>query len=338
MRWPRSRRSCSISTTTHRRASVDGVHDLLLRLGDLTAGGDCGAQPRSTPAPAIAELMRARRAIAVSIAGEPRYVPVEYAGRYRDALGVPLPMGLPESLLQPVPNAGARPGAALRAHARTVHHRRVRRALRARPIDRRDVLLKELAGRGRLLEGEFRPGGTGREWCDPDVLQSVRRRSLAKLRKEVEPVEPAVLGRLITSWQGVHPAALGLDALLDAIENLQGAPLPASIFETEILAARIEGYNPADLDALTAGGEVVWCGVEPLGDRDGRVALYLTDHFAALATRRRRRASSSPREQAIVAHLAAARRVVLRRPAPRGRRRLSRRDRRCAVGSGLEGR
>jgi ATP-dependent Lhr-like helicase len=167
-----------------------------------------------------------------------------------------------------------------------------------------EAMLKELALSGRLLEGEFRPGGSGREWCDPDVLQSVRRRSLARLRKQVEPVDPAVFGRLLTNWQGVVRRRLGLDALLDAIENLQGAPLPASIFESELLAARVEGYNPSDLDALTAAGEVVWCGLESLGERDGRLALYLTDHLPRL----RRAVESvalSPRERAIVAHLEA---------------------------------
>jgi ATP-dependent Lhr-like helicase len=146
-------------------------------------------------------------------------------------------------------------------------------------------LLKDLAVSGRLLEGEFRPGGTGREWCDPDVLQTVRRRSLAKLRRQVEPVEPPVLGRLITTWQGVVRRRPGLDALLDAIDNLQGLPLPASIFEGEILAARVEGYNPADLDTLTAAGEVVWAGLEPLGERDGRLGIYLTDKMSRLHKR-----------------------------------------------------
>ena len=134
------------------------------------------------------------------------------------------------------------------------------------------------------------------------MLQSIRRRSLAKLRRQVEPVEPAVLGRLVTSWQGVVKRRIGMDALLDAIENLQGAPLPASIFESEILAARVEGYNPADLDALTAAGEVVWAGIEPLGERDGRLALYLTDHFPRLR-RAVADAELSPREQSIVEHL-----------------------------------
>ena len=167
-----------------------------------------------------------------------------------------------------------------------------------------DALLKTLAAGGRLLEGEFRPGGAGREWCDPDVLQTIRRRSLAKLRKEVEPVEPPVLARLVTTWQGLVRRRAGLDALLDVVENLQGAPLPASILESEILSARIEGYSPGDLDALAAAGEVVWRGVEPVGDRDGRVALYMTDHLSQL-WRPPAATELSPREEAIAAHLRA---------------------------------
>ncbi len=285
----------------HHARGIDGVHDLLLRLGDLTAD-EINARSRIDGSQAVADLVRARRALAVNIASDPRVLPVEYAGRYRDALGVPLPVGLPESLLAPVPQATQD---LARRYART-HGPFTTADFAARyGLGRTtaEAILKELATSGRLLDGEFRPGGSGREWCDPDVLQSVRRRSLAKLRKQVEPVDPAVFGRLVTSWQGVVKPRLGLDALLDAIENLQGAPLPASIFESEILAARVQGYNPADLDALTAGGEVTWCGLEPLGDRDGRLALYLTDHLPRL-----KRPSApqelSPRERAIVDHLA----------------------------------
>jgi ATP-dependent helicase Lhr and Lhr-like helicase len=287
---------------THQARSVDGIHDLLLRLGDLRED-EAVRRSRVDATAALDVLTRARRAIAVSIAGQTRFIPVEYAGRYRDALGVPLPVGLPESLLQPVPHAGQD---LARRYARTHGPFTTQNFSDRYGLGRAtaEMLLKELTSAGRLLEGEFRPGGSGREWCDPDVLQSVRRRSLAKLRREVEPVDPPVLGRLVTTWQGVVRRRTGLDALLDAIENLQGAPLPASIFETEILAARVEDYNPADLDGLTAGGEIVWCGVEPLGERDGRVALYLTDHFSRL-----RRPVTVPdlsgREQAAVQHLAA---------------------------------
>jgi ATP-dependent Lhr-like helicase len=280
--------------------SIDGLHDLLLRLGDLTRE-EIAARSRVNPEQAVAELLRTRRAIAVNIGGQQRVLPVEYAGRYRDALGVPLPVGLPESLVAPAPQATqdlARRFARTRGPFTTLDFAERYALGRATA----ESILKALSASGRLLEGEFRPGGTGREWCDPDVLQSVRRRSLARLRKEVEPVEPAVFGRLLTSWQGVARPRLGLDALLDAIENLQGAPLPASIFESEILAARVQGYNLADLDALTAAGEVTWCGLEPLGDRDGRLALYLTDSLPRL-WRRQPLAELSRREHAIVAYL-----------------------------------
>ena len=264
----------------YRARSVDGVHDMLLRLGDLTRE-ETAARCRIDAEAALDALLATRRAITVSIGGEPRVVPVEYAGRYRDALGVPLPQGLPDALLQP--SAGA-PLDLARRYART-HGPFTTEEFAARYALARSnaqALLKELSAGGRLLEGEFRPGGSGREWCDPDILQSVRRRSLAKLRRQVEPVEPQVFVRLLTAWQGLLRKRAGLDALLDAIENLQGAPMAASIFEQEILAARVEGYSPADLDALCAAGEVVWCGIEPVGDRDGRLALYLTDHLARL--------------------------------------------------------
>ena len=284
----------------HHARSADGVHDLLLRLGDLSEP-EIARRSRVDARATLEDLVAARRAVIVNIAGRPRAIPVEYAGRYRDALGVPLPPGLPEGLLEAVPNAAAELS---RRYART-HGPFTTTDFAARyglGRSTAETMLKDLAAAGRLLEGEFRPGGTGREWCDADVLQTIRRRSLARIRKQVEPVDPPVLGRLITQWQGVSRRRLGLDALLDAVDNLQGAPLPASLLETEILPARIENYSSADLDALTAAGEVVWAGIEPLGERDGRLALYLADHFARL-----RRPSSlgdlSSREQAIVEYL-----------------------------------
>jgi ATP-dependent Lhr-like helicase len=284
----------------YRARSADGVHDLLLHLGDVTL--DEAAARASVPAgETLDRLVRDRRAIQISIAGEARFVPVEYAARYRDALGVPLPVGLPESLLLPSRDAALE---LARRYART-HGPFTTAEFAARyglGRSTAEALLKTLAAAGRLLEGEFRPGGTGREWCDADVLQTIRRRSLARLRKEVEPVEPPVLARLVTHWQGLVRKRVGLDALLDVVENLQGAPLPASILESEILSARIDGYSPSDLDALAAAGEVVWRGVEPVGDRDGRVALYLTDHVSRL-WRPGAPVELSDREDAIVTHL-----------------------------------
>ena len=167
-------------------------------------------------------------------------------------------------------------------------------------------VLRRLTRAGRLLEGDFRPGGLHREWCDPKVLGNIRRRSLARVRHQAAPVDPHVLARLTTVWQGTTRPRPGLDALLDAIEHLQGAPVPASILERQVLPARVEGYEPGQLDTLMAAGEVAWAGVEPLGDRDGRIALFLADHFRRLWRGRPAGDALPSRERAIVEALASA--------------------------------
>jgi len=284
--------------------SADGVHDLLLAIGDLTRDELARRCTTADVAASIDTLVRTRRAIEIRVAGDPRVAAVEDAARFRDALGVPLPLGLPDALLQPVPDPLA--DLALRyarTHAPfTAAEFAQRYGLGAAAAD---AILARLTGEGRLVEGEFRPGGNRREWTDAGVLRMIRRRSLAKLRQEVEPVDQAVLGRFTTTWQGLVKRRQGADALLDAIEQLQGAPIAASILETDILPARIDGYDPADLDAVTAAGEVVWLGVEPLGERDGRVALYLADHLPKLLSPVRPAAELSDREAAIVDHLRA---------------------------------
>ena len=262
--------------------STDAVHDLLLRLGDLSVPE---IEARSVPgvaAPAIDELVARRRALPVKVAGEARLIAVEDAARYRDGLGTPLPAGLPASLLEPAPDAVVD---LVRRYARThgpftVDEVAARLGLGVAVVA---ATLQQLAQAGRVVEGEFRPGGQGREWCDADVLRVVRSRSLAALRKEVEPVEPHVLGRFLVSWHGLVRPRAGLDALLDVVERLQGAPLVASVLEREVLGARVEDYTPALLDTLISAGEVTWLGVEPLGEHDGRIALYLTDHVRLLA-------------------------------------------------------
>jgi ATP-dependent Lhr-like helicase len=265
----------------YRARSVDGIHDLLLGLGDRTAEEITARSIFADAREAIDDLVQARRALLVRIAGEARYIAVEDAARYRDALGVPLPTGLPESLLGPaIDPLGNLARRFARTHAPFTAAQFAERYGLSIPIA--ESLLMRLAAESALVEGEFRPGGAEREWTDAAVLRLLRRRSLARLRHEIEPVDASVLGRFVTTWQGVAKRREGADALLDAIEQLQGAPLPASILETEILPARIDGYDPADLDALAAAGEVVWVGVEPLGDRDGRVALYLADHLPRL--------------------------------------------------------
>src|SRR5439155_10113328 len=231
--------------------SADGLHDLLLGIGDLSAD-DIRARSISVDvAASIQSLVADRRAIAIRIAGDPRFIAVEDAARFRDALGVVLPPGIPESLLEPVRDPL---GDLARRFART--HAPFMAADFARryglgPAAAESVLAR-LTAEGRLVEGEFRPGGTRREWTDANVLRMLRRRSLAKLRQEIEPVDQPVLGRFATTWQGILKRRRGADALLDAVEQLQGAPIPASTLESDVLPARVEGFDPGDLDAVTA--------------------------------------------------------------------------------------
>jgi ATP-dependent Lhr-like helicase len=265
----------------YRAKSLDGIHDMLLAIGDLSDDEASSRAGAVDARDALRRLIAARRAVTVRVAGESRAIAVEDAARYRDGLGLPLPPGIPEALLQPVRDPLG--DLALR-YART-HAPFAAAAFAARygmAASVADGVLARLVNEGRLVEGEFRPGGSGREFTDAGVLRMIRRRSLAKLRHEIEPVDEATLGRFTTTWHGTVKRRRGADALLDAVEQLQGAPLVASLLETEILPARIDGFDPADLDALAAAGEIVWIGVEALGDRDGRVALYLPDHMSRL--------------------------------------------------------
>jgi ATP-dependent helicase Lhr and Lhr-like helicase len=275
-------------TQTQRIKTADRLHDLLLRLGDL-APDEIAA--RVEPGVSAEALMRTlegeRRALAVTIAGAPRLVAAEDAARYRDALGIAPPPGLPEAFLAPAPDALAQ---LLARYARSHGPFPAAEAARRFGMGESPVVaaLQRLTEQGRVLEGEFRPGGHGREWCDPDVLATLRRRSLARLRKQVEPAAPAALARFLVEWHHVAVpgapsfARRGPDALLDVVEQLQGAAFPASVLERDLLPARLPSYRPADLDLVCSAGEVVWVGVQPLGDRDGRMTLYLADSLRLL--------------------------------------------------------
>ena len=272
-----------------RARSADGIHDLCLKLGDLSREELARRVVSPDLLTQVDRLIRSRRLLDLRIAGEKRLIAAEDAARYRDGLGIPLPPGLAVALLEPV----AHPVLELvRRYARTHGPFTLREAADRFALDAEAVehVLRQLAAEGRVLEGGFRPGGLHSEWFDAEILRQIRRKSLARLRREVEPVEQYTLARFLTHWQGLlAPRRTGtahLDALLDAIENLQGAPLPASLLETSILPARIADYTPAGLDTLVAAGEVTWAGVEPIGERDGRIALFLADKLPLLAQRR----------------------------------------------------
>ena len=253
--------------------TADQLHDLLRRVGDLSVPE---IEARVTvPADVedwLLQLVESRRACFLRIASDDRWIPIEDAGRYRDALGVPPPLGVPEAFLKPTEGAlEGLLGRFARTHAPFLSNAPATRWNLPEGLVH-DALSRLEAG-GSLLRGDFRPGGSQREWCDPEVLRSLRRKSLAKLRHEVEPVLPAAFARFLLRWQGVGSALSGIQRLRDVTAQLEGLPIAASILEREILSARVHDYNPKWLDELGASGELAWFGAGQLGPNDGRVVL-----------------------------------------------------------------
>jgi ATP-dependent Lhr-like helicase len=283
--------------SAHRRCrGLEAVADMLTALGPLSAMEveERCAEPGSAPG-WLAELAAQRRLIEVRVAGQERWVAVEDAGRLRDGLGVALPPGVPDAFTEPVPDPL---GDLVARYART--HGPFTAATVAQRFGLGTAVttdaLRRLAADGRVAEGEFLPGGRGTEWCETGMLRLLRRRCLAKLRREAEPVPPHVFARFLPTWQnagraagrgrgaGTRPARPARpdrpatpDAVYDVIEQLAGVPIPASALETQVLPGRVPGYSPALLDELTAAGEIVWSGAGGLPGGDGWLVIAPAD-------------------------------------------------------------
>ncbi len=265
-----------------RAESVDALHDVLRRVGELTTDeAALRVAPGSPALEWLEQLVNERRAMTIRIGSERRWAAAEDAGLFRDALGAVPPSGLPEVFTADVPDAMER---LVRRFART-HGPFETDALRDRYGVDFSPVLKALEVSGDLVRGELRPGGTQREWCDPEVLRRLRRASLAALRKEIEPADQRALARFLPNWQGVDrhpPAGAGPDRLREALIGLQGLALPAEVWERDVLPRRVGAYSPSWMDMLCAAGELVWIGAGPLGRRSGKVALYFREDVRLL--------------------------------------------------------
>jgi ATP-dependent helicase Lhr and Lhr-like helicase len=261
---------------SRRCRDAEAVADLLRTSGPLTLDEVAARTVEPAAAtPWLAGLSASRRVIEVRVAGQPMWAAIEDAGRLRDALGVALPVGIPEAFTEPLPD----PLGDLAARWARTHGPFVATALTERyglGIAVVGMTLRRLAADGRIAEGEFLPEARGTQWCDSGVLRTLRRRCLARLRKEAEPVPPAALGRFLPAWHGIGSGRIrrpDAGAVLEAIERLAGAPVPASALETLVLPGRVPGYTPALLDELTSAGEVVWAGAGSVGSGDGWLVL-----------------------------------------------------------------
>ncbi|MFG2055008.1 ATP-dependent helicase [Micromonospora sp. NPDC048930] len=260
-------------TEQRRPRDAEDVVELLRVVGDLS---EPELAERGVPGAWLTELEAARRVLRVRIAGEERWVVVEDAARLRDALGVALPVGVAEAYLAPV----ADPLGDLVARYARTHGPFAAATCAARfglGVYVVEQALRRLAGSGRVVSGEFAPDSVGTQWCDAEVLRLLRRRSLAALRREIEPVPPRTLAGFLPRWQQVGSTARGVEALAATLEQLQGVPVPASALERLVLPARVADYSPAQLDELCASGEVVWAGSGAISGGDGWVTLAYAD-------------------------------------------------------------
>ena len=264
-----------------RARDADELHDLLRRLGDLSEAEivercvrEASAPGSADPGAWLAVLKAQRRAAPLRVAGEPRWIAAEDAGLYRDALGLVPPPGLPAACIAPTQT----PLEQLLLRYALTHGpfltREPAARLGLRPAQVEPVL-RLLESQGTLVRGEIRPLGTEPEWCGAELLQRLRRRTLARARDAVAPVDGAALGRFLPAWHGIGEDLKGPDRLLEAVAQLAGLSLPWSLLDRVLLPARVPGYRTQDLDLLAAAGEVLWIGQGALGPKDGKVALYL---------------------------------------------------------------
>jgi ATP-dependent Lhr-like helicase len=295
-------------SANRRCTSAEGLADLIMQVGPLSAE-EIAQRCIDVNAGAawLAELAAQRRVIEVRVAGNQLWAAIEDAGRMRDALGVALPTGVPAAFTELRPDPL---GDLVARYART-HG----------PFTAADVaaryglgvavvtgMLHRLTADGRTVEGEFLPSLAGSQWCDAGVLRMLKRRCLAKLRHEAEPVPPQVFAAFLPAWQdALHDAfrwrvaagaqggaaeagwqprrrsrIAGPDAVYAAVEQLAGAAVPATALESLILPARVNGYAPAMLDELTAAGDVVWAGAGALPAGDGWLVLAPADSAPVL--------------------------------------------------------
>lgn len=289
-----------------RARDVDEAADLLRTLGPLgrlDLEARCEFTDGGSVDVAIEELVSTHRAFWGRVAGEERLVAAQDAARFRDAVGVALVPGLPRAFTEPVDDP--------------LLDLTLRYALTHGPFQVSDVarwlgvpsvriapVVDHLERVGTLVRGEFRPAGQGVEWVETGVLRRLRRRSLAVLRSEIEPVEGSGLARYQPVWQGVGLPRRGADALGEVIEVLQGAAIPASVLETSVLPDRMADYRPSDLDVLCTSGELVWVGAGAIGSRDGRVRLVFRDMVPVLAELGSDEIPDEPVHRCLLDHLA----------------------------------
>ncbi len=288
--------------------SAEELADALRVLGPMSASAAVarGAEPGW-----LDDLVAGGRAYPVVVAGVARVAAIEDAGRLRDALGATAI----SAAVDPIPAAHLLPvadplGDVVGRYART-HAPFPPNAAAADlglPVAAVVEVLDRLVGTGRIVRGAFWPSGTTTEYVDAEVLRRIRRRTVARLREQVEPVPPTRFAAFLPHWQHVVPQGAragrhGADAAYDVVAQLAGAALPVGTWVDSVFPARLADAHEAVLDELVAAGDVVWWGVARPTDGDGILALAPADRADALRAVRARAEPTGEVHRRIVAAL-----------------------------------
>lgn len=284
---------------------IEGLADLLRELGPLSRP-EIEARVMGADKDAVgeylAQLEAAGRVIRVTMAQETRWAAIEDASRLRDALGVSLPTGIPAAFLQsidaPLSDLLSRYA---RTHAIFTSEQMAKRfglgvAITNEQLahfrDRGRVLPCNITGDGELENETGALISAKRQWVWDEVFRRLRARSLQAAREATRPAAREAFVRLVLERQGVisdnagasrprleaQGAFEGVEGVARVVEQLVGVALPASLWERQILPARVRDYGPAMLDELIATGEVLWAGHGALSDDDGLVSLHLREY------------------------------------------------------------
>ena len=267
-------------TDPSRRArTTEEVADLLRVLGPIPV--DELGEHTDVPLSALNQL--GTRIMRVRIGGREHLAQAQDAPLLRDALGIPIPPGIPA---QVATISDALPQLVSRwARTRGPFVLRDLTAAFDISVSAAHTVLGALDG---VVEGRYRQGVEEQEYCAAAVLKTIRSRSLAAARAATEPVSGATFARFLPEWHsiapaGKRPALRGADGVFSVIEQLAGVRLPASAWESLILPARVGDYSPTMLDELTSNGEVLIVGAGKAGAADPWIMLLPSDYAAQLA-------------------------------------------------------
>ncbi|WP_206436420.1 ATP-dependent helicase [Corynebacterium hylobatis] len=225
------------------------------------------------------------RIMEVRIGGRAHLAQTPDAPLLRDALGVPVPPGIPaqvDTILDALEQLVSR-----WVRTRGPFVLRDLAADFGLAVSAAHSALQPLLADARVIEGRFRQGIEEQEYCAADALNIIRRRSLAAARAATQPVSQSAYARFLVDWQqvapvGQRPTLRGADGVFTVLEQLAGARLPASAWESIVLPSRVADYSPLFLDELTSSGEILIAGAGTAAARDPWIMLLPADYAAEL--------------------------------------------------------